>query len=361
MKTQTPQAALQALSPRLRKGAWLALSVLGLGAAVWAMSPSGRAHAANGAQTLPALPLRTVQLRPVALSFPADGVVEALRQATVAAQVPGRVLEVKVDAGQPVKAGQLLMRLDVREAAASTAAARATAINAQANYERMVKLHQQNFISQAGLDKAKADYDAARANLGAAGATASHGAVTAPLTGMVAQRLTELGEMAEPGRPLFILYDPAALRVTVNVPQWRLSQVRATGQAMVEFPELGRRLPSASVQLLPAADPATHTAQLRVNLPAGAGRDIVPGMAARIHLTVGRANKLTVPPAAVVRRGEVAAVYVQSGGSLRLRQLRLGEPVADGELEVLAGLAPGETIVLDAVKAGIALKQATGR
>ncbi|HJW03710.1 MAG TPA: efflux RND transporter periplasmic adaptor subunit [Azospira sp.] len=304
-----------------------------------------------------ALPSRVVQPREVSLTLPAEGVVEALHQATVAAQVAGRVVDMRVDAGQAVKKGEVLMRLDVQEAAEANAAAQATLINARANYERTRSLRQQNFLSQAALDKAKADLDAAQAGAAGAGAGQSRGTITSPLTGLVAKRLTELGEMAALGRPLVTVYDPAGLRVTVDVPQYRLSQLRQVKSAQVEFPELGKRVESASVQLLPAADASTHTAQLRVNLPAEL-KDVVPGMAARAHFVVGKAVKLTVPAGAVVRRGEVAAVYVQEAGSLKLRQLRLGEAVGDGEIEVLAGLKAGETIILDPVKGGIALKQA---
>jgi hypothetical protein len=83
----------------------------------------------------------------------------------------------------------------------------------------------------------------------------------------------------------------------------------------------------------------------------------LPGMFARVHFVIGQANKMTVPQAAIVRRGEVAAVYVLGErGTLALRQLRLGEAVGKGETEVLAGLLSGERVVLDPVKAAIQLK-----
>lgn len=82
-------------------------------------------------------------------------------------------------------------------------------------------------------------------------------------------------------------------------------------------------------------------------------------MFARVHFVVGQAEKLTVPATAVVRRGEVAAVYVQAAdGRTSLRQLRLGDAVGQGEIEVLAGLASGDKVVADPVKAGIQLKSA---
>ncbi|MBS1191240.1 MAG: efflux transporter periplasmic adaptor subunit [Rhodocyclaceae bacterium] len=303
----------------------------------------------------------TAQPHDVALTFPAEALVEAVQQATVAAQVPGRIIEVRADAGQTVKKGELLMRIDAREAAEAVRGAEARYIDAKAAYDRSRSLMQQKFVSQAAVDKARAELDAAAANRSAAAAGQSHAAIVAPITGVVARRHAELGEMAAPGRALFTLYEPGGLRVTASVPQYRLSEMRAIRGAKVEFPELGKWVDAAGVTVLPTVDVATHVSQVRVNLPARpdiAGL-VTPGMFARVHFVVGTASKLTVPAKAVVRRGEVAAVYVQGAGDrLALRQVRLGEAVGEGEVEVLAGLAAGEKVVLEPTRAGIALKSA---
>ena len=302
-----------------------------------------------------ALPVMTVKPHPVDLTFPADSLVEALQQATIGAQVSGRILEVRVDAGQRVKKGELLMRIDAREAEEGARAAQAQYANAKLNYERNKSLQTQKFISQAAVDKARADLDAASANRAAAGASQSHGSIVSPINGIVARRHAELGDMATPGLPLFTIYEPGGLRVTASVPQYRLKDMRGVKTARVEFPELGKWVEATAVNLLPTADVTTHVSQVRVNLPAVP--EAMPGMFARVHFVVGQAEKLTVPAAAVVRRGEVTAVYVQAlDNRLSLRQLRLGDVVGEGEIEVLAGLAAGDKVVTDPVKAGIQLK-----
>lgn len=306
-------------------------------------------------------PLATapVELREIELTYPAEAVVEAVKQAVIAAQVPGRVVEVRADAGDAVKQGQLLMRIDAREAAEGYAASQATLANAKANYERTKNLHAQKFISKAALDKAEADYRAAQAGAGAAGAAASHASIVSPLTGFVAQRHTEAGELATPGRPLITVYDPKGLRVTSSIPQYKLAAVRATLQAKIEFPETGKWVDAAKVEVLPAADPRTHTVTARVYLPDNLP-GIIPGMFARTHFVTGKAKKLLVPAAAVLRRGEVTAVYViDEKNAARLRQVRLSEPLAGGYHEVLAGLSAGEKVALDPVKAGIVARPAT--
>ena len=297
-----------------------------------------------------------VQSHDVDLSFPVEATVEAVRQATVAAQIAGRVLEVRVDAGQRVKQGELLMRLDAREAAGSDASARATLAQAGAAYERSRNLHAQKFISQAALDQAAAAFKAAQGAAAATGAGASHGVVTAPIAGVVAQRHVEPGEMATPGLPLITLFDPKGMRVIASLPQYKLAELRKAGRARVEFPETGKWIDVQRVEILPTVDARSRTATARLYLPENL-EGVVPGMYARAHFTIGQAKKLTVPAAAVLRRGEVTAVYVlDDKGAASLRQVRLGESMAGGELEVLAGLNSGERVSLVPLKTGIDLK-----
>ena len=85
---------------------------------------------------------------------------------------------------------------------------------------------------------------------------------------------------------------------------------------------------------------------------------VIPGMAARAHFVVGSGKKLTVPPQAVIRRGEGTGVYViDARNTPRLRQVRLGEMLGNGELEVLAGLSAGDRVSVKPIQAGIQLKQ----
>lgn len=299
----------------------------------------------------------TLAAREVDLTYPAEAVVEAVHSATVAAQVQGRIVEVRADAGQRVRKGEVLMRIDAREFAENAAAAEAQSIQAKANFERMKNLYAQKFVSSAALDKAEADYKSAQAAAGASGASYSHSNVTAPMAGIVAQRLTELGEMATPGKPLITVYEPRGLRVIASIPQYKLADVRKLRKAKLEFPEAGLWLDAVRVEILPTADARSHTVTARLYLPDNVA-GVFPGMAARAHFVTGSGKKLTVPPKAVIRRGEVTGVYVVDAQDVpRLRQVRLGELLGNGELEVLAGLAAGDRVSLTPVQSGIQLKQ----
>jgi RND family efflux transporter MFP subunit len=313
----------------------------------------------------------TAAVREVDETYSADGVVEAVRESTVSAQIAGRVVAVNFDVGDYVKQGEVIVRIDPRqvtqaaaESQAQVAQARARFEDAKASYERTRQLFQQKFVSQAALDKAKAELEAAqaqlqasRAGLGVAETTREFANVVAPYSGVVSARLVEMGEMASPGTPLMAGFDPREMRVVANIPQYKVAAVRTASSATVEVPAANLRLKAAKVTVLPAADPKSLTTKVRLELP-GEQRELSPGMFARARFVIGRAKKLVVPVQAVLRRSEVTAVYVvDAEGRPRLRQIRTGEDTGGDWIEILAGLNPGEKVALDPVKAGIARVQ----
>jgi RND family efflux transporter MFP subunit len=313
------------------------------------------------------LAVAAVQYREVLQTYRVEGLVEATRQSTVSAQISGRVKEINFDVGDHVKQGQLIVRIDEREAAQALAGsqgqvlqAQASMQNAKATYERAKQLFAQKFISQAALDKALADYQAAQgqtasiqAGAGQANLTRGYTSVVAPYAGVVATRWVEVGEMVMPGKPLMTGFDPSDLRVVVNVPQYKLAELGAQPDVRIEIPALNRWVKAASSTVQPVADARTHSTQIRVYLPASEA-GIYPGMFVRAHFVTGKTNKLVIPSSAVLRRSEVVGVYVvDNKGVAQLRQVRLGESTAEGTVEVLAGLNPNEKVALNPVKAGL--------
>lgn len=320
---------------------------------------------ATGARA--AEPVAVVEYRDVAQTYRAEGMVEATRQSTVSAQIGGRVKEVNFDVGDSVKKGQIILRIDERESAQALAGSQAQVQQAQANaqnakltYERSRQLLAQKFISQAALDKAQSDYkvalaQAAASEAGAGQATLAHGytAVVAPYSGVVSARMVELGEMVMPGKPLMTGFDPSEMRVVVSVPQYKIGNLGAHPEAMVEVPSLNRWIKADSSKVQPVADARTHSTQVRVYLPANEA-GLYPGMFVRAHFVVGKVKKLVIPASSVLRRSEVVAAFVvDDKGVASLRQIRVGEAVAEGLIEVLSGLKAGEKVALDPVKAGM--------
>jgi len=306
--------------------------------------------------------------------YSTEASVEAVRQSTLAAQVSGRVAAVNFDAGDYVKAGTVIVRLSAQELSSAVAGSRAqvaqadaSLANARANYQRQQQLFQQKFISQAALDRATAEFRsaeaaarAARAGAGQTAAVSGYTVITAPYSGVVAARHVEVGESVAPGTPLMTGFDPKDMRVIAHIPQYKLAEVKAAARVAVEIPSLDKWIDATGVTVLPSADAATHTVKVRIDLPTNL-EGVIPGMFARAHFSVGSARKLTIPSTAVVRRSEITAVYVANKDTVSLRQIRLGTPNGRGQVEVLAGLNPGEVIALDPVKAGIYAKSAANQ
>jgi RND family efflux transporter MFP subunit len=324
-----------------------------------------------GVELMQPLAVAPVQYREVEQTYSVEGMVEATRQTTVSAQISGRIKEINFDVGSRVNKGQVILRIDERETAQALAGsnaqvvqAQATLQNAKVNYERSKQLFEQKFISQSALDKAEADYRVARAQAAASEASAGQASlargysdVVAPYGGVVAARLVEVGEMVMPGKPLMVGFDPGEMRVIVSVPQYKLQELGARPKVSVELPSLNRFVKAASTTVQPLADSRTHSTQVRVYLPANEA-GVYPGMFVRTHFVVGKANKLVIPSSAVLHRSEVVAVYVvDENNKVKLRQVRVGDATADGSVEVLAGLNPGEKVALDPVKAGMKQKQ----
>ena len=314
-----------------------------------------------GAESLSVL---TVQAGPAARTASYDGQVEALNQSVIAAQVPGAVLELNVRAGDAVRAGQVLLRIDARAAeqsaaasGAQVAAARAALDVAATELARKRQLAAKSYISQGALEQAESQHRAAQAQLdaqsaqaGAARTQSGFFVVRAPFDGVVAQLAVERGDMAMPGRPLLTLHDPAALRVSAHVPASALKG--GANGIRVLLAGSDAALAPARVQVLPTVDPRSLTQEVRAQLPPGTAA--VPGQFARLQLAGGDAaadRRVFIPITAVVRRAEVDAAYVMGADQRpQLRQLRLGPRQGD-RVEVLAGLDAGEQLITDPLAA----------
>ena len=337
-------------------------------ASLAALSLAGAALAAEGGA------LATVELRSAAgtgVETSVDGVVEAVRQTRLSTQVAGAIVALQVKAGDRVRAGQELLRIDARAAQQGVAASASQVEAAQAQLKvaaselaRQRQLHQKQYISQAALERSQAQWEAAQAQVNAlqaqtrvAQTQSGFFLLKAPYAGIVSEVAVTLGDMALPGRPLLTLHDPSALRVTAAVPQALLGSLSTRlDQVRYEINGMGSsaaRLQPAAVELLPTLDAASHTAQIRLTLPpAAADKALMPGLFARVWLPVGGSAKagpqrLFLPASAILRRAELTAAYVvDAQGKPRLRQIRLGR-VAGDQVEVLTGLRPDDKVAAD--------------
>jgi RND family efflux transporter MFP subunit len=296
-----------------------------------------------------------------------DGVIEAVQQADLTAQTAGRVGAVLVDVNDAVRPNQLLLRLtgieqqaSVDSAQAQVAAVKAQAQEAESTYRRYAGLAEKQFVSKQQLDQALATRNAARAQVLAAEAQAAQAMqqndytqVRAPFAGIVSERLVEPGESVSMGQPLLRVFNPAQLRIQVQVPQRVADVLRHNPEADITLDD-GVMLPAEQVVVYPSADAQAHSVTVRVLLPK-TEKALKPGQVAKVAFAIAAGtDALWLPESAIWRRGELSGVYVVTDKTVLLRQLRLGETRA-GRVEVLSGVSAGERIAVDPAQAALAL------
>lgn len=336
------------------------------------MSAAWAAETKAASAVLPVVvPVAVVGKQSVGQGLELEGKIEAVQQSTVSALASGRVVQMVVKAGDPVKAGQLLAVVDDRMTAAGVTQAQAQVAQADANLahvriqtERTRELHAKGFVSRSALDQAEAQLKAAQA--GAQGAQAgqvltqvaqSHTRLTAPYSGWVLFTHAQVGDTVMPGTPVVTVYAPLPMRAVAQVPSSQLAQVRQATTVEVGLPN-GQWVKPVARTTVPAADPTSQTVEWRLDLPATAMVGVLPGQLVRVRWVTEKAERMTVPAGAVIRRGELSAVYVVSGPSgheqFSLRAVRVSGVNGEAGYEVLAGLRSGEKVALDPVRAGLA-------
>jgi RND family efflux transporter MFP subunit len=296
-----------------------------------------------------------------------DGTIEAVNQATVSSQTSGRVAEIVYDVDDFVEAGAIIMRFTDTEQRAALASARAALqealarfSEAESEYQRISAMFENGTVARARYDQAQANFNAAearresaRSGVAAAEEQVEYTIVRAPYAGIVSERHVEVGEMVRPGEPLMSGLSLESLRVSVDVPQSMIEPIRQIGKARVY---VGAEVfDGEDLTFFPVADPAANTFRVRVDLPEGAVT-LYPGMFVKVGFIVGETERLLVPENALVHRSELTAVYVVAGEQILLRQVRTGRHYGD-QVEVLAGLADGERVALDPVRAVLYLKE----
>ena len=341
-----------------------------------AVFTSGGVHAQATAGA-PQVPVVVVGAQAVGAGLALDGSLQAVRQSVLSAQASGRIASLSVKAGDRVKAGQVLAVIDdratqagVAQAQAGFAEADANLANAKAHFDRTRDLRAQGFVAQAALDTAQAQLKAAQAGVAAARAGQTQAGVaqgftrlTAPYDGWVLATHAEAGGLAMPGAPVLTVYAPQPIRAVVHVPASQQTLAQQAQRIEVQLPGTDRWVRPAAQTSLPAADPVSQTVEWRLDLSAADGAGQVPGRQVRVRFVGGTAQpdsqRLLVPDAALLRRGELTGVYVVTSkgegqpAGFALRAVRTGASHGNAGVEVLAGLKAGDRVALDPVRAGL--------
>jgi RND family efflux transporter MFP subunit len=271
------------------------------------------------------------------------GTIRAKRQARLEAKVAGRIEQMRAVPGEAVRTGQLLVRLDFEETRAKLDQAVALRQQAVSDLERYEALLDRGAATPSEFEAVQARSRVAQATVEEVQTMLGHAEILAPFNGVVTRKLADVGDLAVPGRPLVEMEDPAALRAEADVGESLIDRLEIGQLIEVRVSTMATPLQGTVTEIGPAADPASRTFVVKVDLPRTPG--LRGGAFASIAVPVGRTDALRVPATAVVQRGQLELVFVANEGQAELRLVKTGK--RDGaEVELLAGVSAGESVVV---------------
>jgi len=312
------------------------------------------------------------------------GTVRARNTASVSSRIMAYVRDVRVNQGDMVRAGQVLVTLDSkdldtvqrqateaqREAQSAEAevesairAANAQRELAQVTFDRMKGLFEKKSISNQEFDEAQAKLRLAQAQLEmaeakrkqleariaqageqvqSAGIQQGYAQITAPFAGVVSEKRVEPGNLATPGAPLLLIEQTGSYRLEVPLDESLLPSVKRGAAVEVRLEALDKTVRATVSEIVPAVDAVTRTVTVKLDLPGVA--NLRSGMSGRASFGAGAARVAVVPATAVRSEGSLQMAFVVDGGVARTRMVTLGERRGD-VVQVLSGLKEGEEVV----------------
>jgi len=329
-----------------------------------------------------------VHVESAPLLYQAVGAIHSANTAILAAQLGGTVREIRVQAGDHVKRGQLLAVLDDRSARAQMQGAEAgvnEAIQgeaeveqalqaatadrkfAEATFNRYKTLLAKNSLSRQEFDVAEARYQAALANQGALEAKRqqimarqqqarsqqdsaqtylSFSRIVSPIDGIITAKSVDTGTVVMPGTPLLTVEDTARYRLEASLPEEHLTNAKAGEAVSVSTGE--GQFEGRVAEVVLAADVTSHTFLVKIDLPHDC--HCRSGEYGQASFPIGEAKRLAVPSSAVIDHGELQGIFVVAAdGNVEYRLVKTGKTFGN-RVEILSGLAAGERVAISQIE-----------
>jgi len=332
------------------------LKRLGLLAAAAVMTASlsacgvGEAKVADPAEAAAATPLPVKVSAPLTAdifaTYHTTTTITSDAEAPVVARVSGEVVEILVEEGDEVEAGQLLARLDGERLQLQMIEAKANLEKTSKAYERNIQLHERGLVSASTFEGLKFDVDALKATYALKRLNYSYTKIRAPISGVVSSRDIKLGQHVMAGAAAFKITDTTKLVAYLSIPQTELSKISAGDTAKVRVDAMPEVEFSAMIaRISPTIDPRNGTFRATASIENQDG-NLAPGMFGRFNIAFEKhADALLIPAAALIEEDNETVVYVVNDGSASRRAIEVGIR-SDGLVEVLGGLDANEQIVV---------------
>lgn len=294
----------------------------------------------------------------------ASGEIEAVQTANISTRVMGRITNIFVKVGDPVRKGQLLASVwdeDIKAKRAQADAmineAEAAYATAQKDYDRFNNLYKQQSATAKELDNITLQYNSAKAKVAVAkqmrsevNAVLSYSSLTAPFPGVVTQKLAEVGSIANPGVPILTIEQNGVLQVSASVAESDISKIHLGDVANIQIKSTGKSLDGKIIQINPSSQFTGGQYIVKISIPETAKKDTYPGMFASVSIPVKdipqvKNDVVLVPLSAIINRDELTGIYtVGVNNTALLRWVRLGKTYGD-KVEVMSGLSKDEKFI----------------
>jgi RND family efflux transporter MFP subunit len=315
----------------------------------------------SGVTEKPATPtagkLVTARVIELPLTETAVGSIRAVHETAIASKITARVVGVNLKAGQAVKQGEILVRLDdadlkarLQQAQAALVAAEAHRAQAVVDEERLRKLLPSGVVSPQEYDKATtalktttADVQRFQEAVNESKVVLEYATILSPINGVVVDKKVDVGDTVMPGQVLVALYDPNRMQLIATVRESLAQQLQVGQQIGVQVDVLNKTCGGEVSEIVPEAQSASRSFQVKVTGPCPRG--IYSGMFGRLLIPTGKEQVLVVPRSAVRKVGQVELVDVAVTSGVERRAVRTGRVLGE-DVEILSGLQAGEQVSL---------------
>ena len=285
-----------------------------------------------------------VSRQSIAASYSGTTSLEAPQEAQVVAKTSGVLLQLFAEEGDMVKAGQVLARIDAEKTRLEVQRQQATVNKLSNNYRRSQELLAQRLVSAEASDQIRYDLESARASLDLAKLELSYTNITAPISGVVAQRMVKAGNLVALNAPVFRIVNTVHLEGVLNVPERETGRLKSGLPVRMSVDAMSGRFVNGRIdRISPVVDAGSGT--FRVVCAFDNASELRPGMFGRIEIIYdNRPNVLTFPRTALLEDEGESAVYVVRDNKAVRVPVQLG--YVDGELaEVRSGLSLGDQVI----------------
>jgi RND family efflux transporter MFP subunit len=297
----------------------------------------------------PARPLPTAHVRvqkaesqPFVVSEEVMGTVRAKNRATLEAKQTGRIETLRVKLGDKVRCGDLIAEVEAGEIKARVEQAAASLEQAERDWRRVSSLFDASSATRSERDAGESRLRVARANLAEARASLAQMTIVAPFDGVVTKKWADAGDLATPGKPLVDIENASLLQVEIDIPESVAGKIEQNSKLSV-VGESGVPVTGIVTEISPAFDPKTRTRQAKVELKNGS---FASGQFVRVWIPSEQTKAILLPKTAVVERGQLEMVFTKEGQHARMRLIK-SRSHRDANVEVLAGLSAGESVIVE--------------